>query len=195
MGQIGIVILAAGASTRLGQPKQLLPYQGKPLIEQITTVAVASHCQPIVVVLGAYRSQIAPKLSQYNIHIAFNQQWSTGMASSLQCGLKTMEEMTTQVDAMMVLLCDQPFVSTDLIQQFIVGYRRTGYPIVVSEYAGTVGVPALFDRSFFPELATMTGDVGAKGILRRYSSSLLKIPFPQGIIDIDTPEDWERLSQ
>ena len=194
MGNIGIIILAAGASRRMGQPKQLLPYQGKPLIEQVTAVAIHSACEPIVVVLGAYASIIEPKLSHLNIRIACNEKWSTGMASSLQCGLSQIQAITSQLDAVIVMLGDQPFVSTSLIQQLVSSYRSNNFLIVASQYNNIVGVPALFDRALFPELGKIEGDVGAKSIIRRYHSQVLSIPFAEAAIDIDTPENWKRFS-
>ncbi|PSO50184.1 MAG: 4-diphosphocytidyl-2C-methyl-D-erythritol synthase [Cyanobacteria bacterium SW_9_44_58] len=195
MGNIGIIILAAGASRRMGQPKQLLPYQGKSLIQHITAVAIDSASQPIVVVLGAYASLIAPKISDLNIRIAYNEQWSTGMASSLKFGLSKIQAITSHLDAVIVMLGDQPFVSTALIQQLVSNYRSNNFLIVASQYNNIVGVPALFHRALFPELGKIEGDAGAKFIIRRYYSSVLSIPFAEGAIDIDTPQDWKRLSE
>lgn len=194
MGHIGIVILAAGASTRLGQPKQLLLYQGQSLIEHIATVALASPCQPVVVVLGAYASQITPKLKGYNIQIAYNQQWSTGMASALKCGLATMQGMVSNLDAVIVLLCDQPFVSPDFIHELIKAYKRNNNSIIASQYGNVIGVPALFDQTLFPELTQLEGNRGAqKIILNSDPSRVFTIPFPKGLIDIDAPEDLNNL--
>ena len=189
MDNIGIIILAAGASTRLGQPKQLLVYEGKTLIQKITEVAINTGCQPVVVVLGAYAAKIEPQLNHFRVHIAFNEQWSTGMGSSLQCGLREMQAIAPNLDATIVMVCDQPFVSTDLLQQLVRGYQTSSCAIVASEYNGIVGVPALFDRTLFSELTTIAGDVGARRMIRHYQSRVLKIPFAEGAIDLDTPED------
>lgn len=191
MDNIGIIILAAGASTRLGQPKQLLLYQGKPLIEEITAVAIHSGCQPVVVVLGAYAAKIQPQLRHLGVHIAFNEQWSNGMASSLQCGLKKICAIAPNLDAVMIMLCDQPFVSASLIQQLVTGYQTSNSLIVASQYNEIVGVPALFDQTLFSELAAIEGDVGARGMIRRYDAKVLKIPFAEGAIDLDTPQDLD----
>lgn len=194
MSEIGILILAAGASTRLGQPKQLLSYQGKPLIRQMTEVAIASGCQPVGVILGAYAETIEPHLTDLDITIICNEQWSTGMASSIQCGLREILAIAPELDAIVLMVCDQPFVSSDVIHQLISGYQTSNCPIVASEYAGILGVPALFHRSLFPELLTIQGDMGAKAIIRRHRSRCLGIPFAEGAIDLDTPHDLVILS-
>lgn len=194
MSGIGILILAAGASTRLGQPKQLLSYRGKPLIQHIAEVAIASGSQAVGVVLGAYAETIEPHLATLNVHVIYNQHWSTGMASSIQCGLQEILMLSPNLDAIVLMVCDQPFVSPHLIQQLMSGYRTSNYPIVASEYAGTLGVPALFDKTFFPKLSTLQGDVGAKSIIRQHCSHSLSLPFLEGAIDLDTPQNLSILS-
>jgi molybdenum cofactor cytidylyltransferase len=210
MSGIGILILAAGASTRLGQPKQLLSYQGKPLIRQMAEVAIcassfraapltqqrfaiASGCQPIGVVLGAYAETIEPHLADLDIHIICNEQWSTGMAGSIQCGLRNMLAISPELNAIILMVCDQPFVSPMLIHQLICGYQISNYPIVASEYAGILGVPALFHRTFFPKLFSLQGDVGAKSIIRQHRSRSLGISFIEGAIDLDIPQNLDIL--
>lgn len=192
MSNIGIIILAAGASTRLGQPKQLLSYQGKTLIQHIAEVGIHSFCQPVVVILGAYAEIIQPHLANLDIHIVYNQDWSTGMASSIQCGLNAIQTIAPNIDAIVLMLCDQPFVSHDLINRLVREYQTTNYTIVASEYAGIVGVPALFHKTLFSELALLQGDIGARKTIRQHFSSCLSVPFSEGAIDLDTIEDYER---
>lgn len=189
MAGIGLLILAAGASTRLGQPKQLLSYHGQPLIRQMAEVAIASGCQPIGVVLGAGADMIQPYLSTLDIQITYNEHWQTGMASSIQWGLRELLRLSPHLDALVLMVCDQPFVSPDLLHQLISGYQQSNYPIVASEYGGILGVPALFDRIFFPDLLKLEGDRGAKSIIRQHRAHSLAIPFAAGIFDLDTPED------
>lgn len=194
MSGISILILAAGASTRLGQPKQLLSYQGKPLIRHMAEIAIASGCQPVGVVLGANYKTIFPCLSDLKAHIIYNENWSTGMASSIFCGLKELLSLSPELDAIVLMVCDQPFVSSDLIQQLIAGYQFSHYPIVASEYADVLGVPTLFNRTFFSDLFQLQGDRGAQSIIRQHRSCVLGIPFAKGIIDIDTPQNLDILS-
>jgi molybdenum cofactor cytidylyltransferase len=191
----GIIILAAGASTRLGRPKQLLQYQAQSLLHHTSTVAIASGCQPIIVVLGAYASRIEPEVVSLPVHIIENEHWATGMSSSIRMGLSTLKSIQPTLEAAVMLLCDQPLISASLIQELIDTYHRTGKPIVASDYAGIMGVPALFSQAFFSELMTLEADKGARQIIQRYGNEVACVPFPQGAIDIDTPEDYEHFLQ
>lgn len=195
MPNIGIIILAAGASKRLGQAKQILTYQGKSLIRHIAEVAINSQCQPIVVVLGAYFETIEPHLIDLNIRIVYNQQWSTGMASSIRSGLNAIETIAPDIEAIVLMLCDQPFVSLNLINRLISRYQTTNCNIVASKYAGILGVPALFDKKLFSQLALLQGDIGARKIIHQHYSSCSSIDFFEGVIDIDTLEDYQRLQE
>ncbi|MBD2461250.1 nucleotidyltransferase family protein [Oscillatoria sp. FACHB-1407] len=194
MSRTGILILAAGASTRLGQPKQLLDYQGKPLIQHMAEVAIASGGQPVGVVLGAYAAAIAPHLINLNIHLTHNAHWQTGMASSIRCGLQQVLQLASDLEAIVLMVCDQPFVTSHLIQQLMTGYQTSNSLIIASEYEDTLGVPALFDKTLFPELMTLSGDRGARSLMRQYRSYCMSIAFAQGAIDLDTPHDLDILS-
>jgi molybdenum cofactor cytidylyltransferase len=187
---IGIIILAAGASTRMGKPKQLLPYQGRSLLRHITEVAIASKNQPIVVVLGANAESIKPEICQLPVQIVENLQWASGMSSSIQAGVNALGQ---NVEAVVITLCDQPFVSPEVINQLVEAYRLTNKAIVACEYAGTLGVPALFHHTFFSQLMTLKQGEGAKQIIKKYINEVTSIPFLQGKIDIDTPDDYEQL--
>uniref|UniRef100_B8HZF6 MobA-like NTP transferase domain-containing protein n=1 Tax=Cyanothece sp. (strain PCC 7425 / ATCC 29141) TaxID=395961 RepID=B8HZF6_CYAP4 len=194
MSGIGILVLAAGASKRLGHPKQLLPFRGRPLIFEIAKVAVLSGCQPVGVVLGAYAESIEPHLANLDVHIIYNEYWLAGMSSSIQCGLRELLAISPDLEAILLMVCDQPFVSPHLIHQLIFGYKTFNYPIVTSEYGGIKGVPALFHKDFFPNLAMLQGDIGAKSIIRQHHSHCFSIPFEQGAIDLDMPQDLSILS-
>ncbi|MBD2449960.1 nucleotidyltransferase family protein [Nostoc sp. FACHB-152] len=195
MSDIGIIILAAGASTRLGQPKQLLTYQGKALIRHIADIAIQSQCQPIVLVLGAYAETIKSHLTNLDIHIIYNQHWSDGMASSIKCGLNAIQAISPNIEAVVLMLSDQPFVSPNLIKELVAEYQTTNSLIVASKYADIVGVPALFHKTLFSELALLQGDMGARKTIRQYYSNCVSIPFAEGVIDIDTLEDYEQLQE
>ena len=190
---IGIVILAAGSSTRMGTPKQLLRYQGRSLLRHTIEVAIASVCQPIIVVLGAYAQLIKPDISQLSIQIVENLQWNKGICSSIKVGIQEIKTSYPEVEAVIVTLCDQPFISTEIINQLALAYHSTSKPIIACEYAETLGVPALFSDCLFLELMTITGGEGAKQVIKKHSQEVFSIFFPEGATDIDTPKEYADL--
>ncbi len=177
----------------MGTPKQLLPYGEHTLLSHTVEVAIASICHPIIVILGAYAEQIRPEISQYPIQILENTRWNEGMSSSIQVGIQALDKASEKPDAVVVTLCDQPFISTQLVNQLVETYFTTGKPIIASEYAGTLGVPTLFSSSFFPNLMDLKGAAGAKKIIEKYSDRVFSIPFLEGTVDIDTPEEYNQL--
>lgn len=189
----GIVILAAGASTRMGTPKQLLSYREHSLLHHVVKTALASICRPIVIVLGAHTEQIRPEVNQLPVQVVENPHWAEGMSASIQAGIQALTTMPNPVEAAVLALCDQPFVSAQTINQLVEVYRATAQPIVASEYAGTLGVPALFSHSLFPELTVLKGGEGAKQVINKHVHEVVSVPFSEGAIDIDTPKDYEQL--
>jgi molybdenum cofactor cytidylyltransferase len=190
---IGLIILAAGASTRMGTPKQLLTYRGRSFIRHITEVAIASACQPIAVVLGAHAERIKPEISQLPVQIVENQQWAEGMSTSIRVGLEALLAVNQDLEAVAIALCDQPFVSFPILERIVEAYHFTGKPIIASEYAGTLGVPVLFSCTLFSEIMALKGTEGAKQIIRKHIHEVFSVPFPEGSIDIDTPNDYAQL--
>lgn len=187
---IAIVILAAGASTRMGRPKQLLPHREHSFLRHTAKVAVASECQPIVVVLGAYAEQTRQELSQLPVQMVENSHWSEGMSTSIRSGIAALS--ADRIEAAVLTLCDQPFISVRVITQLIEVYQTTTQLIVASAYSGTIGVPALFNYTLFPDLMDLKGSEGAKQLIKKYSQKAIGVPFPEGVIDIDTPRDYEQ---
>ncbi len=186
---IGAVILAAGESKRLGTPKQLLQYKNKTLLHHIIESALNSKCQKTIVVIGAYAEKVKKHVNKLPIDIIENQNWKEGKASSIRMGLKTLTSQTDNVNAAIFLACDQPFISSDVIDCIIETYKKTKSAIVASKYADTTGVPALFDRKYFSEILALKGDQGAKAIIASYHEQVATISFQKGAIDIDTIED------
>lgn len=191
---IGIVVLAAGGSTRMGEPKQLLRYGGTTLLGRAVAVALGSRCRPVVVVLGsgaeAARAEVDPRA-----RVVVNEAWEEGMGSSIRCGVSALGDAAA---AAVVMLCDQPFVTSELIDRLVEAHLDRGAPVVASEYdaAGerTRGVPALFDRALFPELLALSGAQGAKRVVERHASDLVTVPAPEAAFDVDTPDDYESMS-
>ena len=186
---LSILIIAAGSSSRLGKPKQLVIFQEKTLIERTVETALQVS-ENVAVVLGANDELISPFLQKYPIKILHNSIWVEGMASSIRLGV---ESLGNQADKVLLLLCDQPFVSVDLLQEMIQIQHKIQSPIVACEYAGALGVPMLFDRTIFPELLALKGDKGARAFLHKYPNQISIVSFEKGIFDVDTEEDLLQL--
>lgn len=191
--KIGLIILAAGAATRMGRPKQLLSYQGRSLILHAVEVALASLCQPIIVVLGAYAEQIKPELMLKAVQVVENSQWQEGMSSSIRAGISMLLKTNSKLDAVIISLADQPLVSPQIFNQLIQSYQETQKVIVASKYNETTGVPALFSKALFPELMQLEGDKGAKALIQKYLETGVILLIPEAAIDIDTPDDYKQL--
>ena len=190
---IGLIILAAGASLRLGSPKQLLEFQSETLLRRLAREALASECRPVAGVLGAQSDKCAAELKDLDVDVAENAKWKSGMGSSIKTGLDKILEINESIDAVVLTVCDQPFVTKNVINALIETYRQTKASIVASAYRETLGVPALFDKKLFPLLRELK-EGGAKQIIRQFSAEAKSVSFPAGAIDIDTAEDFAKLS-
>lgn len=189
--QVGLIILAAGASTRLGKPKQLLRYREQSLLFHAAQTAVASVCEPIAIVLGAYAELLKPEVQDLPVQVVENPHWQEGMGGSIATGIKAINSYSNQLEAVVLMLCDQPFVSVALINQIVESYHLTKHAIVASEYQGTWGVPALFNYTLFGDLLNLKSAAGAKKVMSKYSTDVYSVAFSKGVIDIDTPGDYE----
>ena len=192
---IGAVVLAAGGSSRFGQPKQLAIFQGEPLVRRIVTAAKDAGCAPVVVVVGAGAAQITPVLAGHSVSIIEHPNWSNGLGSSIAVGVKHAAIIAADLEAVILLTCDQPFVNATTLRQLIQLHLENGTTIVASAYAETLGIPALFGRSCFADLLQLRGDMGAKGVILARRNDVTPFDFPAAAIDIDTAADYEKLSQ
>ena len=183
------IILAAGESSRLGQPKQNLFFNGQTLLQRAVDSTQRSKCKSVIVVLGANADVITPPAKTT---LLYNKDWKEGMASSIRIAINEVNE-DVSVDKAIILLCDQPFVSAELLDSMIDKQTETGKTIVACTYNGTIGVPVLFERGLFAELLLLRGNEGAKKVLKDHIPDIASIPFEQGGIDIDTPADYEQL--
>jgi molybdenum cofactor cytidylyltransferase len=186
---VAILLLAAGGSSRFGSPKQLIPFSGKPLLRHLAQAASRSKASQTYVVLGAMSEKIRPALDGLAVHIVQNNRWQEGISSSIHAGISA---LTKETDAVLIMLCDQPHVSSELLDRIIEVQSMSRKPIVASEYADTIGVPALFAKLLFPELLALVGDHGAKQLIHGHPEDIAIVPFPGGATDIDTPEDHLR---
>jgi molybdenum cofactor cytidylyltransferase len=190
MSAVGLMVLAAGASSRLGEPKQLVQYGGQSLLRRMAEAALGSGCRPVVVVVGAQPTRMRHELHGLPVQIADNAQWESGMASSIQVGLRALPH---GLDGVLVMLCDQPQVTSAILDSLVAAWEGSGAPLAACEYGGALGVPALFAAVLRPELDSLRGAEGAKRLLQRYRAQAVSLPFPGGALDIDTPEDLKRL--
>jgi molybdenum cofactor cytidylyltransferase len=193
--KLGLILLAAGGSSRMGQPKQQLPFKEGSLLQHATQVAIDSGCKPIIVVVGAASDETSKSLSSFPVQVVENQDWSSGMASSIKAGLKTLLELSAEIDGVILMVCDQPYVTPHLLRKMKREWQNSGKGMVACSYANTLGTPALFARDYFHDLLALNGQEGAKKILVAYKNFISLIPFPLGQVDIDTPEDYQNLEQ
>ena len=190
---IAVIILAAGRSARLGSPKQLLSYRGKTLLQHTIDTALESQASPILVVLGSGKDAIKKELEQKQVFILENSSWESGMASSISCGITNLQELAPESKAVILMVCDQPFVNAKLLNNLITKHKDTRQSIVASSYANTLDTPALFHQSLFSELLVLEGESGAKSLIKKYSLQTGFVSFDQGSIDIDTRENYRNL--
>lgn len=192
---IGIIILAAGAGSRMGQLKQLLPFAGETLLGRAVRAALETRNRPVIVVLGSQADALQEELAGTEARIVFNQEWAEGMSSSIRCGLQALETAASETaEAAILMLCDQPFVTSGIIGRLVETYLAQRTLLVASEYKAeggkTFGVPALFSRPLFAELMELQGAAGAKGIIARHAAAGSIIDVPEAAFDVDTPDDY-----
>lgn len=191
--QCGILILAAGASSRMGRPKQLLEFEGETLLTHVAKTAYNSKLSPTIVVLGANTELIKNSLNVPQLLIVTNKNWKEGMASSIVKGITFIKEKYPEVDGIIIAVGDQPHISESQLYQLLEVQNTTGLPIAACSYAGVIGTPALFHQSVFTDLITLKGDIGAKKIIENRIQDVVTINFDQGIIDIDTEKEYQDL--
>ncbi len=184
------IVLAAGGSTRLGQPKQILPWQGEPIVRHVAKTGLAAGLQPVIVVTGAAASAIEEALVDLPIQIVRNPDWEAGQSTSVKVGLK---RVPAELGAVIYLLADQPRVSKELLSSLVELHATTFAPLVAPEVQGQRGNPVLFDRQTFPALFTLEGDVGGRPLFSRFKAARLPWHDLSILLDIDFPEDYRQL--
>lgn len=195
MNDFGIIVLAAGASKRMGQSKQLLPVNGEPLLLKTVNAAMNSALQNIIVVLGANEKAHRALIADLKVAIVHNERWESGMGSSIKAGLKSLLTLRPSLGGVVILVCDQPLLTAYHILELIAGHLQTSKPIVASGYAGTMGVPVFFQKAYFKNLMALGDEQGAKKIIEEHPDDVAMIDFPQGAVDLDTPEDYQQFKK
>jgi molybdenum cofactor cytidylyltransferase len=184
------IILAAGASRRLGRPKQLVPVAGETLLARTIRIVRESGAEPVIVVLGAHHESIASSVDLSRVQSVTNPNWEQGIATSIHAGIQALLNRDRDAEALLLLVCDQPKLKADHLRALMAAYQQESQPtIAASRYAGIAGIPAIFPANQFANLLKLQGDSGARSILRHPECPIVTLPFEGGEVDIDTPED------
>lgn len=182
----------------MGQAKQRLRYGGETLLQRSLRAAVETECRLVIVVLGSQAESLQKEINAAQVRVVVNEDWTEGMSASIRCGVRALEaEAGDEFEAAMLLLCDQPFVTSEVLNRLIKVYEEQRAPLVASEYeAGgemTRGVPALFTHALFSELMKLDGGAGAKQVIARHTGEAVFVAVPEAAFDIDTPDDYRAL--
>lgn len=177
----------------MGSPKQILKFQGQSLLKRAALAALGAGCRPVMIVLGSQKEVSRRELKGLDVREVLNENWETGMAASIRAGTEGLLSADADTAAAIILLCDQPHVTADVVSNLAMAYCATGKPLIASAYSGSFGVPALFARPLFAELTQLQGAAGAKEVIKRHASAAHFIPFLEGEVDVDTPEEYSRL--
>jgi molybdenum cofactor cytidylyltransferase len=191
--KIGMIVLAAGASTRMGQPKQLLLHRGRTLLRNAVEIGLASVCRPVVVVLGAHAELMNDELKTLPVLMVENPDWEKGMSSSIRIGVETLLTTSVELDGVVIMLCDQPLVTAGVVNELVETHYKTEKKIVVSAYGQVRGVPVFFSSRLFAEIAELRAYEGARQIVKNHPNDVATVYFPEAAVDIDTPQDYELL--
>jgi len=191
---VAAIVLAAGASRRLGQPKQLLRHHGEALLERAIRMAGEAGASPLLVVLGANAPLIRAAVPFENALAVENAEWEQGIASSIQAGLRRLVAVAPDASGALILGCDQPRLTVEHLRALLDRFEAQGtQAIAASTYAGVLGIPAVFPRAVYPSLLALRGDRGARALLAAPPCPLLAVEFSGGEVDIDQPADLAEL--
>lgn len=191
--KIEVLIMAAGASRRLGQPKQLLEYKGETLLRRISKEALKAQIGNLTVVLGFDHINIKKEITDLKLDVFINEEWEEGLGASIRNGLKHVLNKNPQTDAILLSMVDQPFIDATHLKKLVNAYNAARQMIIASAYSGTFGVPVLIDCFYFDMLKELKGDEGGKKIFVNYIKDIVEIPFIAGAIDIDEKKDLKSL--
>ena len=189
MNEVAAIIIAAGASSRLGEPKQLLLVEGETLLGRAVRIAKEAGADPVLVILGANRERIEAEVDLSGVRVVGNNGWQEGLASSIRLGVEEVQNQPTPASGVLLAICDQPAVTSEHLARMIETFREQPASAVASTYAGKRGIPAVFPRSAFVDLLALTGDQGARGLLSQADRKVIEMPLAGGELDIDRPAD------
>ncbi len=189
----GAIILAAGSATRMRQLKQVLEFRGATLVQYAAEQALSAGFDPVFVVAGAEAAKVRQALAGMPVQIVENPNWQLGIGSSIACGMRALSDVASELSAAAILLADQPLVTARHLQQMR-ALLSPGAAAVAAEYAGSLGVPAIFTRAMFPALMSLAPQEGAKRLLGNSTANVVAFPLAEAAVDIDTPEDYARIT-
>ena len=191
---VGAIVLAAGASSRLGQPKQLLMYRGESLLARAVRLANEAGASPVLPIVGAYRELILSAVKFGTSMPVLNERWAQGLSPSIHAGLDGLMKTAPNSGGVLMMACDQPRLTADHLRVLIHRFALQSEPsIVASAYAEVLGIPAVFPRNVFARLHALEGDKGARALLVDPPCPLIPVPFAGGEVDIDWPDDLSAL--
>jgi molybdenum cofactor cytidylyltransferase len=188
----GIIILAAGSSSRLGRPKQLLKHQQGSMVLHVATQAKAVENTLTMVVIGAARELVDIALFDAKVQTCYNPDWGQGMSTSIRTGLHAILQLAPEIEGCILCVCDQPYITTAVFLDLIRAFEKSDGEIIASSYNNTVGTPVIFGAKYFTALMDLSGQEGAKKLLTKYETNVRLLPFPNGEVDIDTEDDYVR---
>jgi len=194
LSKLAVLLLAAGSSSRMGVPKQLLKWNNTTLLNHAINTVKQIDQNEIVLVLGAHFDEITSKIDASNITVIFNEDWKKGLGNSIACGIKYIKESLPDIDSVLIQLADQPLIDSNFLNKMIEYYQLDTDKIICTSYQNKrLGVPAIFNKTNFEELSKLNHDKGAKDLLNDNSENILFLDGTNLISDIDTLEDYEAL--
>ena len=192
---VAAIIVAAGSSSRLGQPKQLVTIHGEPMLQRAIRCAQEAGASPVFVVLGAHREFIQTSIDFGSANIVENHDWQEGLASSIRAGVRAVQADAPDAEGILLMTCDQPRVTAEHLQRLIqMSYAQSAATAIASTYGGIRGTPAVFPSQATADLLALRGDKGARGLLAEPPWPVITIPLTGGEVDIDRPEDLALLN-
>jgi molybdenum cofactor cytidylyltransferase len=189
------ILLAAGGSARLGKPKQLVETNGTTLLRHAAEILQKSKCSVVVVVVGDDVERSRAELEDLGVDLCVNPAWQSGMSSSIKAGLRFVLDLDPTLEAVLITLCDLPHVDVGAIDRLIAAFSASDAPMAAAEYAGVVGVPAIFNRTKFDELMNLEGDKGARELLRAADANVITVQIDEAALDVDTADDVVKLQR
>ncbi len=189
-GSVAAVVLAAGGARRYGEAKQLLNWNGQPFVHVIANTALEAGLSPVIVVTGAWHSEVSQAVANLPVEIIHNPHWQKGQSTSVKAGLRA---LPPQCGASIFLLADQPHIPSELLRSLVETHQKTNAPLIAPQVNGQLTNPVLFDKVTFPDFETITGDQGGRALFKRYPPLLIRWPEAIPNLDVDTPDDYQIL--